>query len=78
MRVVAGGEALRSPSITRRVVAEFAHRPDPTSAPSPALDTLSAREHEVLKLVARGLSNTEIAAHLVVGETTVKPTSAGS
>ena len=72
VRVVAGGEALLSPSITRRVIAEFAHHPALTSTPSPALDTLTARELEVLTLVARGLSNAEIAAHLVVGETTVK------
>ena len=71
VQVVASGEALLSPSVTRRVITEFAHRPDPTTRP-PTLDTLTARELEVLKLLTRGLSNTEIATHLVVGENTVK------
>jgi DNA-binding NarL/FixJ family response regulator len=73
VQVVASGEALLSPSVTRRVIAEFAHRSDPATATRPpTLDTLTARELEVLKLLTRGLSNTEIATHLVVGENTVK------
>jgi DNA-binding NarL/FixJ family response regulator len=69
VRVVAQGEALLSPSVTRRVIAEFAaHHPNSP----PGLKTLTARELEVLKLVARGLSNAEIATQLVVSETTVK------
>lgn len=73
VRVVAGGEALLSPSVTRRVIAEVVNSSDPTPATRPTtLDTLTARELEVLKLLTRGLSNTEIATHLVVGENTVK------
>jgi DNA-binding NarL/FixJ family response regulator len=72
VRVVASGEALLSPSITRRVIAEFAHRPDLTTTSPPALHTLTSRELEVLKLIARGLSNAEIATQLVVSDTTIK------
>jgi DNA-binding NarL/FixJ family response regulator len=71
IRVVAAGEALLSPSITRRLIEEFARRPGRADRP-PALDELTPRELEVLKLVARGLSNAEIAADLVVGDATVK------
>ena len=72
IRVVAGGEALLSPSVTRRVIAEFTRRPTRASTRPKALDDLTARALEVLQLVAKGLSNGEIAAHLVVSETTVK------
>ena len=73
IRVVAGGEALLAPSITRRLIEEFASaRPAEPAAPPPAFEDLTARELEVFKLIARGLSNAEIAAELVVSETTVK------
>jgi DNA-binding NarL/FixJ family response regulator len=72
IRVVAGGEALLAPSITRRLIEEFARTaPMPTEPPA-GLDELTARELEVLKLIARGLSNAEIAGELVVSDTTVK------
>jgi len=74
IRVVARGDALLAPSITRRLLDRFASRlPDPSEAgPPKALERLTARELEVLRLVARGMSNAEIAEELVVGETTVK------
>jgi DNA-binding NarL/FixJ family response regulator len=71
VRVVAAGETLLAPAITRRLVEEFVRRPPPGKRP-PQLDELTERELEVLTLVARGLSNAEIAARLVLGETTVK------
>jgi DNA-binding NarL/FixJ family response regulator len=71
IRVVAAGEALLAPSITRRLIEEFARRP-PSSARPAELEELSPRELEVLRLVARGLSNAEIAAELYVGDATVK------
>jgi DNA-binding NarL/FixJ family response regulator len=71
IRVVARGDALLAPSITKRLIHEFA-RAAPASAPPAGFDELTAREVEVFKLVARGLSNAEIAAELVVSETTVK------
>ncbi|HEY8340635.1 MAG TPA: response regulator transcription factor [Egibacteraceae bacterium] len=72
IRVVAAGDALLAPSVTRRLLDEFASRPDPSARPPAALERLTAREVEVLTLVARGLSNAEIAKELYVGETTVK------
>jgi DNA-binding NarL/FixJ family response regulator len=72
VRVAAAGEALLAPSITRRLIEDFA-RTAPTENQTPeALSELTARELEVLKLLARGLSNAEIAAELVLGENTVK------
>jgi DNA-binding NarL/FixJ family response regulator len=72
IRVVAGGDALLSPSVTRRVIEEFVARKRPAQARPRGLDELTAREHEVMTLVARGLSNAEIARELWVSETTVK------
>jgi DNA-binding NarL/FixJ family response regulator len=72
VRVVASGDALLAPSITRRLIADFARRPR-TDRPTPkVLASLTSRETEVLVLIAEGLSNQEIAARLVVAEQTVK------
>jgi DNA-binding NarL/FixJ family response regulator len=72
VRVVAAGDGLLSPSVTRRLIAEFAARPG-TDRPRPvSLASLTARETDVLRLIARGRSNTEIAADLIVAEQTVK------
>ncbi len=72
VRVVATGDALLAPSITRRLIADFAAGGSPQVEPNPAFDTLTDRETEVLRLLARGFSNAEIATELIVGETTVK------
>jgi DNA-binding NarL/FixJ family response regulator len=73
IHVVAGGDALLSPVITRRVIEEFVRRPpDSVRRPSPALEELTARELEILRYIARGLSNAEIANAAFVSETTVK------
>ena len=71
VRVVAAGEALLSPSITRRLIEDYARRPPHREQPA-ALAELTPRELEVLRLIARGLSNGDIARHLVVGDATVK------
>ena len=72
IRVVAQGDALLAPSITRRLIEEFASASPAAATPPKGLDELTARELEVFKLIARGLSNAEIAAELIVSETTVK------
>jgi DNA-binding NarL/FixJ family response regulator len=72
IRIVADGEALLAPSITKRLIQEFAEVAPAMPEPPRGMDELTARELEVFKLVARGLSNAEIAAELVVSETTVK------
>ena len=72
VRVVAAGDALLSPGVTRRLIAEFARLGGPRAASRKNLKDLTERETEVLGLVARGLSNAEIATHLVVAEQTIK------
>jgi DNA-binding NarL/FixJ family response regulator len=72
VRIVAAGQALLAPTVTRRLVAEFARMRVRRREPDAALRTLTTRETEVLRLIAEGLSNPEIAARLVVGDETVK------
>ena len=72
VRVVAGGDALLAPSVTRRLIEEFARRPSNGTTTSVALGTLTDRERDALRMLARGLSNLEIATRLGVSETTVK------
>jgi DNA-binding NarL/FixJ family response regulator len=72
VRTIADGEALLSPSVTRRVVDRMAQQPTPELADKAKLDVLTPREREVLALIARGLSNREIAAALAVEESTIR------
>lgn len=70
IRVVARGDALIAPSVTKRLISTFAA--EPAAAPTDHFDELTDRENEVLQLMARGLSNAEIATELILGETTIK------
>jgi DNA-binding NarL/FixJ family response regulator len=72
IRVVASGDALLAPSVTRRLIDEFARRPEPAARSARQLEALTERELEVLREVARGHTNAEIASRLHVAETTVK------
>ncbi len=72
IRVVASGEALLAPTVTRRLIAEFVRRPEPARRPVRSLTSITDREREVLTLIARGLSNSEIEDHLHLSRGTVK------
>ncbi len=72
IRVIAAGDALLAPAITRRLIAEFAKRPEPAQRPAGTLQDVTDREREVLTLVGRGLSNTEIAQALHITMATTK------
>ncbi|MGH3978266.1 MAG: response regulator [Pseudonocardiaceae bacterium] len=72
VRVVASGEVLLAPTVTRRLIAEFARHPEPARHPARTLASITDREREVLTLIARGLSNTEIEHHLHLSRGTVK------
>jgi DNA-binding NarL/FixJ family response regulator len=72
VRVIAGGEALLSPSVTRRLISDYARRPQLSGERIAQLEELTAREREVMALVAHGLSNDEIARQLVVSPATAK------
>ena len=72
VRVIAQGDALLSPSVTRRLIEEFARRPEPEAVTATLPDDLTDREREALQLLAHGLSNREIAAEMFIGEATAK------
>ena len=71
VRTVAGGESLLAPSVTRRMIERFTSEPPPREPPA-VLDELTAREREVLQMIARAMTNAEIASALVLGEATIK------
>jgi DNA-binding NarL/FixJ family response regulator len=72
VRTIAGGESLLAPSITRRLIEDFCRRPPPEAGIPEVLSSLSERELEVLRVLARGLSNAEVAGRLFLSEATVK------
>jgi DNA-binding NarL/FixJ family response regulator len=72
VRVIAAGDALLAPSVTRRLIADFARQPRPHPQLPPALGTLTPRETQLMRLIAHGLSNTEISSTLVIAEQTTK------
>ncbi len=72
IRALNDGGALLAPTVTRRLIAEFARRPPPGDGPPPELAALTTRELDVLRQLARGMSNTEIAIRLTVGDATIK------
>ncbi|MEL6893709.1 MAG: response regulator transcription factor [Actinomycetota bacterium] len=72
VRVIAEGNALLGPTVTKRLIEEFANRPEPGAAKAVLPEELTEREHEALRLLARGMSNREIAAEMFVGEATAK------
>src|SRR5581483_6710429 len=71
IRAIAAGDQLLAPSVTRRLIEDFCARSDPSEIPA-AVNVLSDRERDVVERIARGMSNTEIAAELYLGETTIK------
>lgn len=72
VRVIVAGDALLSPSVTRRLIEEFAARPEPDAVPASLPDDLTEREQEAFQLLAQGLNNREIATAMFIGEATVK------
>ena len=72
VRQIAAGEGLLAPTVTRRLIQEFSRRPEPARIPARGLDQLTERERDVLLLIATGLSNLELAAHLHLSMATIK------
>jgi DNA-binding NarL/FixJ family response regulator len=72
VRVIATGDALLAPSVTRRLIADFSHQQRASRPPRESIDQLTPRENEILRLIARGLSNTEISETLFIAEQTTK------